>query len=167
MVLLLRFAWRVIWRRPIFKMLLWVVLTLVRRFGWRRSAKFAFAQRRRGYAAVRGLWRAAVRLLRLGRSVWTLIAWVRRNLPRLLRGGGTQALRSASVPQDRRLRAPYVTRSLDTQRPVRPNLSSRVARRRDEVRRSLLAAMGVDPNWRPNRQPRGGPVNGPKNHSRP
>lgn len=149
----LRFLWRSIRRRPVLRLLLRTVLRLVRWFGWWRSAKLVFRQRRHGYAGAVALWRASLRLLRLGRAAWFLIGWIRRHGPRLF-AHGKETLGFQVLAERRRLRAPG-TASVLRIRTVRPNLTSRMARHRDELRRSVLSAMGVDPEWRPNRKRHG------------
>ncbi len=148
----LRFFWRAVRRRPVLRVLLWIVVRLIGWFGWRRSVKLVFRQRRRGLAIALGLWRATVGLLRLGRLAWILIGWIRQHSPRLL-GHRKETLQSQLFPERRGLRAPDTARSLHVRGTVGPNVSSRLARRRDELRRSVLAAIGVDPEWRPKRKP--------------
>jgi hypothetical protein len=113
---LISFFWWLARHRLTRRVLLWIVVRLIRRFGLRRSLKLLFGGRRRWRFLALGAWRAAVMLLRVGRTV--------------LRLAGPQA---------------RARRGLDRRTP----LTRRLARRRDRIRRSVLAAAGVDPNWRP------------------
>jgi hypothetical protein len=149
---LLRFLWRVARRRWVMRLLLWLAVRLVRLFGWRRSVKLVFRQRRRFRFVAVGMWRATVGLLRFGMSAWILIGWIRKHGPRAL-GHGKGTLRSQVSPELGRLRAADPPWPLDRRRHARTNFSSRLARRRDELRRSVLVAVGVDPGWRPKRKP--------------
>ncbi len=161
--------WRLARSRWARRMLFWLVLRLLRWFGWRRAAKLAFRGRRHWRILAVGAWRAAVRLLRLGRLTFILLGWLGPRAWRVLRPSTRHTLqRSTVVPTHRRLRAGdeqsalrlpptlRVPRTLRVPPTVRADWAPRLARRRDEVRRSLLAAVGVDPNWRPARKPRAG-----------
>ena len=120
--------WRLVRRRWVRRVLFWVVARLLRLFGWRRVVKLLFRGRGGWRALLVGTWRAAVRLLRLGRSALLLIGWTRARAPLRLAHGAGGGSRPAVLSW---------------------SLSSRIARRRDELRRSLFAAVGVDPEWRP------------------
>lgn len=120
--------WRLVRRRWVRRVLFWLVVRLLRLFGWRRVVKLLFRGRGGWRALLVGTWRAAVRLLRVGKSALLLVGWTRARAPRRLGHGGGGGSRSAVVSW---------------------RLSSRIARRRDELRRSLFAAVGVDPEWRP------------------
>jgi hypothetical protein len=133
-------------------MLFWLVTRLIRLFGWRRAVKMVFRNRRHLRLAVIGGWRATVRLLRLGRSAWRLLGWIREHGPQLLTGG-RKALRLGAGPNHRGGHAALRPRAYPTGT-FRTNLTSRVLHRRDKVRGSLLAAVGMDPNWRPDRKAR-------------
>ena len=158
--------WRLVRRRWVRQMLLWLVVRLLRLFGWRRAVKLAFRERRHWRTLAVGAWRAAVGLLRVGRAAFILLGWLRPRVWRPLRQGTTYALRRSTVaPAPRRLRAGDEQSVLRLSPTLRAKWAPRVARRRDEVRRSLLAAVGVDPYWRPARKPRAGDARaiGPKN----
>ena len=121
--------WRLVRRRWVRRMLLWLVVRLLRLFGWRRVVRL-LARGRGGWRLLAlGAWRTAIRLLRLGRSVLVLIGWAGARTPRRL---GRRRARNAKQ-----------------RKALSRSFSSRVAHRRDNLRRSLLAAVGVDPGWRP------------------
>jgi hypothetical protein len=149
---LLRLLWRLLRRRRLARVLLWVVTRLIRLFGWRRAVKVVFRNRR--YLRITGIgaWRATVRLLRMGRSAWRLLGWIREHGPQLL-AGGRKALRLTTGHSHRGGHAALRPRAHPTAT-VRKNLMSRVLHRRDVVRGSLLTAVGMDPNWRPDRKAR-------------
>lgn len=88
--------------------------------------------------------RRAVRLLFSGRGRWRLLAgglW--RAAIRLLRAGGS-------------LLALVGWRKARAAKPLRTSLRTRLARRRHDLRRAALTAVGVDPEWRPARKRRAG-----------
>lgn len=114
--------WRVLRRRWARRALLWLVVRLLRLFGWRRAVKLLFRGRSRWRVLAAGLWRATVRLLRVGRAALILAGW----------------------------------RKTPSAKPLRTGMRRRLARRRDDLRRAALAAVGVDPEWRPARKRRAG-----------
>jgi hypothetical protein len=140
--------WRVARRRWVRRVLIWMVMRLVRLFGWRRALRLVFGERGRWRLAALGVWRATVWLLRLGRSAKALLGWVSSHVPRSLAG---QTLRVPLVIGSWRLLG------ADAHRPgkLRADLPRRLAHRRDNLRRSILVAVGVDPAWRPKRKGRG------------
>jgi hypothetical protein len=113
--------WRLVRARWTRRILFWLIGRVVRWFGWRRSLRMLFKGSRWRRVAL-GMWRVATWLLRASRFTLGLLAGRgHRRRQRLDRGRS-------------------------------PNMRSwgpRLARRRDKVRRSLLAAAGVDPEWRP------------------
>jgi|SRR5579875_1646367 len=148
----LRLVWWVCRRRWVRRAVLWLVARLIRMFGWRRAMKLLFRERRHWRFAAMGAWRAAVRLLRWGRSAWLLIGWVRAHMPRRL-GGGTSRSQLSSGSWRRLADAQL---ALHQRGARRAGLRPQLARRRDSIRRSILGAIGVDPDWRPARKGRGG-----------
>lgn len=161
-----RLLWRLARRRWVRRVLLWLVVRLIRLFGWRRAVKLLFRGRRRWRFLALGVWRAAVRLLRLGRSAWVLIGWVGARTPRRL-VDGREARRAPVLLGGWRLRAADALGIRPLPREVRTSLPSRLARRRDELRRAVLTAVGVDPEWRPAREARGGERSSIGGESRP
>ncbi len=79
--------WRLVRRRWVRQMLLWLVVRLLRLFGWRRAVKLAFRERRHWRTLAVGAWRAAVGLLRVGRAAFILLGWLRPRVWRPLRQG--------------------------------------------------------------------------------
>ena len=123
-MVVLRIIWRMVRHRWTRRILVWVVVRLIRLFGWRRAVKLLFRGRGRWRLLAAALWRAAVRLLRVGRRVLILTGRP---------GPGRQRLMENRAKHDRGKRG----------------WRRRIALRRDELRRSALAAVGVDPEWRP------------------
>jgi len=145
----IRLFWRVVRRRWVRRFLLWIVLRLLRAFGWRRAVRLLFRGRNPWRVLALGAWRAAVRVLRLGRATLLMIAWARERRSQPL-GPGTRAARlSAGTPARRRLQAAYAQRSSQLPQDLRTQWRPRLARRRDHLRRSVFAAIGMDPDWRP------------------
>jgi len=145
----LRLLWRLVRARWVRRVLFWLVFRLIRMFGWRRAVRLVFRERARWRSLAVGAWRAAVLLLRVGRSALMLAGWLRARATALLNHRTTYVLRSAGASERRRLSAAGTRQGLQTRQARPSTLSSRVARRRDDIRRSVLAAIGVDPNWRP------------------
>jgi len=146
-----RLLWRLARRRWLRRLLLWLGVRLVRKSGWRRTAKLLFRGRRHWRLLAKFVWRATLGVFLLGRRTFRLIGWLRANRPRSLGGHRPRkALRTRVVP---RLGAadPQSAHRFAVER--RATLQRRVARRRDVIRRSLLSAVGADPNWRPARRP--------------
>jgi hypothetical protein len=147
---LARLPRRLLGSRWLRRLLLWWLGRKVRESGWRGTATYLFRQRRHLRTLVVASWRATVGLLRMGRRIVRLIAWVHAHTPRALGQRAQGTLRARVVPgltagdraSDRWL-------SLASQ--PRTPMSRRVAHRRDVIRRSVLSAVGVDPNWRPAR----------------
>jgi hypothetical protein len=137
------------WRRAVRLLLLWLVVRLIRLFGWRRAVRLLFRGASHWRLLVAAVWRATVLLLRAGRSALTLAGWARARRSASLNHRTTNALRSTDSPKPRRLSTADRRSGGQLVQELRTTLPSRVARRRDEIRRSLLAAFGVDPNWRP------------------
>ena len=137
------------WRRAVRLLLLWLVVRLIRLFGWQRAVRLLFRGASHWRLLVAAVWRATVLLLRAGRSALTLAGWARARRSASLNHRTTNALRSTGSPEPRRLSAADRRSGGQLVQELRTTLPSRVARRRDEIRRSVLAAFGVDPNWRP------------------
>lgn len=145
----LHFVWRLVRRRWVRRLLLWLVVRLIRVFGWRRAAQLLLRGRGRWRVLAVGLWGAAVLLLRVGRSALMLAGWLRARSSPSLAHRITGALRSTVVPKRQRLPAADTRSAWQLGEGLRTTLPSRVARRRDDIRRSVLGAFGVDPDWRP------------------
>lgn len=148
---LVRLLGRLLRRRWLRRLLFWLGGRLVRRSGWRRTARMLFRGRSHWRPLAKGVWRAALALLTLGRLTYRLIGWLGAHRPRAL-GGHTsrKSLRTRVVP---RLGAAGGQPGHRLAVEPRTTLKRRVAHRRDVIRRSLLASVGVDPNWRPARRP--------------
>ena len=136
-------------RRAVRLLLLWLVVHLIHLFGWRRAARLLLRSASRWRLLVTAVWRAAGLVLRAGRSALMLTGWVGARRSVSLDHRTTRALHSTVTPKPRRLSAADMRSGGQLVQDLRTNLPSRVARRRDEIRRSVLAAFGVDPNWRP------------------
>lgn len=148
---LVRLLWRLIRRRWLRRLLLWLGVRLIRKSGWRRTAKLLFRGRRHWRLLAKSAWRTALGLLLLGRLAFRLIGWLGAHRPRSLGGQKPRkGLRTRVVPRLGAAEA-QSTHRLGVER--RTTLQRRVAQRRDVIRRSLLSAVGVDPNWRPARRP--------------
>jgi len=141
---------RLFGRRWLRRLVLWLVARQVRKSGWRATAKFLFRGRRHLRALIVASWRSTIGLFRLGRRVIHVIGWIRAHTPRALRQQTQKSLRARVVP---RLAAGQAHPTRELSRELRNTLPRRVAHRRDVIRRSLFAAVGVDPNWRPARKP--------------
>jgi hypothetical protein len=184
----LRFAWRLasrrwarrmlLWltvrltrwvggRRAVRLLLLWLTVRLIRLFGWRRAMRLLFRGVSHWLLLVAAVWRASVLLLRAGRSALTLAGRARAHRSASLNRRTTNALRSTVSPKPRRLSAADSRSGGQLVQELRTTLPSRVARRRDEIRRSLLAAFGVDPNWRPPSRRTAGPTSSVDRKPRP
>jgi hypothetical protein len=137
------------WRRAVRLLLLWLVVRLIRLFGWRRAVRLLFRGASHWRLLVEAVRRATVLLLRAGRTTLTLAGWARARRSASLNHRTPDALRSTDSPKPRRLPAADKRSGGQLAQELRTTLPLRVARRRDEIRRSLLAAFGVDPNWRP------------------
>ena len=138
--------WRLARRRWVRRLLVWLVIRLLRLFGWRRVVRLLFRGRTPWRVLAAGVWRAAVWLLRRSPVLIPLV-WPRaRALRRLTRPGDTRRSGFLTTPQPQGAGASW---TLQLSRSVRANMSPRLARRRDEIRRSLFAAVGVDPDWMP------------------
>ena len=136
-------------RRAVRLLLLWLVVRLIRLFGWRRAARLLLRSASRWRLLVAAAWRAARLLLRAGGSTLMLAGWVGARRSASLNHRTIGALRSTVSPKPRRLSAADMRSGGQLVQELRTTLPSRVARRRDEIRRSILAAFGVDPDWRP------------------
>ena len=147
--LIVRLSRLVGWRRAVRLLLLWIVVRLIGVFGWRRALRLLVRGASHWRLLVAAVWRATVLLLRAGRSALMLAGWARSRRAASLNHRPTYALRSAAGPKPRRLTAADRRSGGQLVQELRTTLPSRVARRRDEIRRSVLAAFGVDPNWRP------------------
>jgi hypothetical protein len=147
---LVRLLRRLFGRRWLRRLVLWFVARQVRKSGWRGTAKFLFRGRRHVRALIVALWRSTIGLFRLGRRLIHLIGWIRAHKPRALGQQTHKSLRARVVPRLAPGEA-HPTRQLS--RELRNTLPRRVAHRRDVMRRSLFAAVGIDPNWRPARRP--------------
>lgn len=147
------------WRRAVRLLLLWLTFRLIRLFGWRRAMRLLFRGASHWRLLVTAVWRATVLLLRAGRSALTLTGRVRAHRSASLNRRTTHALRSTVSPEPRRISAADRRSGGQLVQELRTTLPLRVARRRDEIRRSLLAAFGVDPNWRPPSRRTAGPTN--------
>jgi hypothetical protein len=151
---LARQARRLLGSRWLRRLVLWWLGRKVRQSGWRGTARYLWDQRGLLRTLAAASWRATVGAFRLGRRIVRLIAWVHAHTPRGLGQRARGSLHARVVPgltagdadSDRRL--PLVLRPRS-----RTPMSRRVAHRRDVIRRSLLASVGVDPNWRPARKP--------------
>jgi hypothetical protein len=141
---------RIFGRRWLRRLVLWLLARQVRRSGWRGTAKFLFREVRHLRALMAASWRAAIGLLWLGRRIVHLIGWIRAHTPRALGQQTHKSLRARIVP---RLAAGEAAPTRQLSRELRNTLPRRVAHRRDVIRRSLFAAVGIDPNWRPARRP--------------
>ena len=137
------------WRRAVRLLLLWLVVRLIRWFGWGRAARLLLRGASHWRLLVAAVWRATVLMLRAGRSALTLAGWVRARRSAALNHRTTHALSSTVTARPRLLSAADMRSGGQLVKELRTTLPSRVARRRDEIRRSVLAAIGVDPNWRP------------------
>jgi len=146
---LARLLRRLFGRRWLRRLVLWLVARQIRKSGWRSTAKLLFRGSRHLRALVVASWRATIGLLRLGRRVVRLIGWIRAHTPRALGQRTHKSLRARVVP---RLAEGQVHPTGQLSRELRNTLPRRVAHRRDVIRRSLFAAVGVDPNWRPARR---------------
>jgi hypothetical protein len=152
-MVMLRVLWRLVRHRWTRKILLWVAVRLLRLFGWRRALKLLFRGRGRWRLLAVGVWRVAVRLLRVGRSALTLSGWPRARRRPLL-GHGKHSRHGATLGSTLRPRLTHDAKR-STLRPrlthgaKRSTLGPRLARRRDELRRLALTALGIDPDWRP------------------
>jgi hypothetical protein len=144
-----RLTRRLGWRRAVRLVLLWLVVRLIRLFGWRRAVRLLFRGASHWRLVLAAVWRATVLLLRAGRSALMLAGWARARRSALLNHRTTDALRSTVSPKPRHLSAADRRSGGQLVEELRRTLPLRVARRRDEIRRSVLAAFGVDPNWRP------------------
>jgi hypothetical protein len=151
---LVRLLWRLVRRRWLRRLLFWLGVRMVRKSGWRRTARLLFRGRRHWRLLVKVVWRATLGVLLLSRRTFRLIGWLRAHRPRSLGGQHPRkALRTRAVP---RLRAADARSGRQSAGEPRITLKRRVAQRRDVIRRSLLASVGVDPNWRPARRPPNG-----------
>ena len=139
---------RQLFREPWFRRLLaWLLVRQVRRSGVRGTAKLLLRGAR---LLLTASWRTTLGLFRLGRGVIRLIGWLDAHRPRALGQRDQRSLRARIILA---LPASRVATAGAYPLPLRTPLSRRVAHRRDVIRRSLLAAVGVDPNWRPARRP--------------
>lgn len=145
----IRLLWRLARRRWVRRVLFWIVVRLIRLFGWRRAVRLLVRGRGRWRLVALGVWRATVRLIRVGRPDLLLIGWLRGRATRSLGDGMGHTSRSSGSPRRRRLRAADAVSIIRDSRGLRTRLPSRLAHRRDDLRRSILAAVGVDPEWRP------------------
>jgi hypothetical protein len=136
-------------RRAVRLLLLWLVVRLIGLFGWRRAGRLLLRGASRWRLLVAAVRRAAGLLLRAGRSALMLAGWVGARRSASLNHRTIGALRSTNSPKPRRLPAADMRPAGQLVQELRTTLPSRVARRRDEIRRSILAAFGVDPDWRP------------------
>jgi hypothetical protein len=161
------FVWRLVRRRWVRRVLLWLVVRLIRLFGWRRAVRLLFRGRGRWRLLAVGVWRAVVLLLRVGRSALMLAGRVRARSSPSLTHRTPAVLRSTVVPKRRRLTAADTRSVRQLGEELRRTLPSRVARRRDDIRRSVLAALGVDPNWRPPSRRAVGPTTAADRKPRP
>jgi hypothetical protein len=137
------------WRRGMRLLLLWLVVRLIRLFGWRRAVRLLARGAGHWRLLLAAVWRATVLLLRAGRSALMLAGWARAHRSASLDHRRTNALGSTVSPKPRRLSVADSRSGRQLLQELRTTLPSRVARRRDEIRRSVLAAFGVDPDWRP------------------
>jgi hypothetical protein len=162
----IRLLWRLARRRWVRRFLVWLVIRLIRLFGWRRTVKLLFRGRRRWRVLAMGAWRATVRLLRMGRPALMLIGWLRTEAPRQLGDGISDRPGSRVV---RRRRRSWAAEALFLKLPesIRTDLPPRLAHRRDELRRSVFAAVGADPNWQPPSRRRVGDANAVVRRKRP
>ena len=144
---LVRAARRLIRQRWFRRLLAWLLMRQVRRSGVRGTAKLLLRGVR---LLLTASWRTTLGLFRLGRRVVRLIGWLDAHRPGALGRRRQRSLRARIV-----LALPAAHSAAAAQHPaqLRSPLSRRVAHRRDVIRRSLLAAVGVDPNWRPARRP--------------
>lgn len=140
--------WRLVRRRWVRRMLFWIAARLIRWFGLRRTVRLLFRDRSRWRVLAVAVWRATGLLLRAARSVLMLAGW-RGARSALSSYRTSDALSSAAAPRRRRLPETGMRSSWQLGHDLRANLPSRVARHRDGIRRSVLAALGIDPNWRP------------------
>jgi hypothetical protein len=136
-------------RRAVRLLLLWLVVRLIHWFGWRRAARLLLRGASHWRLLVAAVRRAAGLLLRAARSALMLAGWVGARRSASLNHRTVGALRSTVTPKPRRLSAADMRSGGQLVQELRTTLPSRIARRRDEIRRSILAAFGVDPNWRP------------------
>jgi hypothetical protein len=136
-------------RRAVRLLLLWLVVRVIRLFGWRRVARLLLRSAGRWRLLVAAVRRAAGLLLRAGASALMLAGWVEARRSASLNHRTIGALRSTVSSKPRRLPAADMRSGVQLAQELRTTWPSRVARRRDEIRRSILAAFGVDPNWRP------------------
>lgn len=137
---------RLLGQRWFRRLLSWLLVRQVRRSGARGTARLLLRAAR---LLLTASWRTTLGLLRLSRRVIRLIGWLDAHRPPALR-----ARRRRSLP-GRIIRALPPSQPAPGAGPLarRPaTLSRRVAHRRDVIRRSLLAAVGVDPDWRPARR---------------
>jgi hypothetical protein len=141
-----RLVRRLLGQRWFRRLLSWLLVRQVRRSGARGTARLLLRAAR---VLLSASWRTTLGLLRLSRQVIRLIGWLDAHRPAAL---GRSSRRSLPA---------RIIRALPSSRPAaaaehpsrrRPTLSRRVAQRRDVIRRSLLAAVGADPNWRPARR---------------
>jgi hypothetical protein len=154
-------------RRAVRLLLLWLVVRLIHLFGWRRAARLLLRSASHWRLLVAAVRRAAGLLLRAGRSALMLAGWVGARRSASLNHRTTGALRSTVSPKPRRLSAADTRSGGQLVQGLRTTLPSRVARRRDEIRRSILAAFGVDPDWRPPSRRTVGTTSAPDRKPRP
>lgn len=143
-----RLLWRVIRRRWVRRVLFWIIVRLLRLFGWRRVVRLLFRGRWRWRAIASGLWRVAVGLLRMARSL-LMLGGARTRSSRPLGHRTRAGLRSGVGPRRRRLESGGTPRARQLRRRLRTRLAPELARRRDDLRRAVLASVGVDPDWQP------------------
>ena len=129
------------------RLLAWLLVRQVRRSGVRGTAKLLARGVR---LLLKASWRTTLGMFWLGKRVIHLIGWLDQHRPAMLARRSQRSLRARIILGLPASRSPTTA---DHRAQKRAPISRRVAHRRDVIRRSLLSAVGVDPNWRPARKP--------------